>query len=108
MVAVSERIQALVRPLDTATYYGSGQFAVIMMQPSIDHCDAECYARIYDGLRLKSYGTSAGYQPVEIAMSLCAGTAETGPPNAARMIETAMDGLEASHRNECIIVNRIS
>ena len=108
VVAVSTRIQALVRPLDVVTYYSPGQFALILIQPSIEQCTAECYMRIYEGVKLKTYTTSAGFQPVELAMSICAGTADTGPPNDDIMIQTAIDNLEVSHRDDNIIVEHIS
>jgi diguanylate cyclase (GGDEF)-like protein len=108
VVAVSERIQALVRPLDVVTYYSPGQFALVLIQPSIEQCTAECYMRIYEGVKLKTYTTSAGYQPVELAMSICAGTADTGPPNEDVMIKTAINNLEDSHRDDNLVVEHIS
>ncbi len=107
VVSVSERIQNLVRPLDVVTYFQPGQFALILMQPTIEQCTAECYTRIFDGVRLKSYTTSAGFQPVEIGMSICAATADAGPPNQNMMIDTATKNLEASIRNESISVHHI-
>ncbi len=107
VVSVSERIQSLVRPLDVVTYFSPGHFALILMQPAIEQCTAECYERIFDGVRLKSYTTSAGFQPVEIGMSICAGTADTGPPNQQMMIDTAIGNLEQSVRAEEIIVHHI-
>ena len=108
VVAVSERIQSLVRPLDVVTYYSPGQFALILMQPSIEQCTAECYKRIYEGVKLKTYTTSIGFQPIEIGMSICAGTSETGPPSEEIMIRTATNNLEVSHRNDNIVVEHIS
>lgn len=108
VVSVSERIQALVRPLDVVTYFAPGQFAIIMIQPSIEQCTAECYQRLYEGVKLKSYTTTAGYQPVELAMSICAGTANTGPPNEQKLIDTAIDNLEESIKKDCIVIKHIS
>ena len=108
VLAVSDRIQALVRPQDVVTYYAPGQFALILVQPSIEQCTEECYQRIYEGIKLETYSTSAGFQPVEIAMSICAGTAETGPPNENLMITTAIKNLDTSLTKDCIVVNHIS
>ena len=108
VVSVSERIQALVRPLDVVTYYAPGLFALILMQPSIEQCTAECYTRIYEGVKLKSYSTSVGFQSVEIAMSVCAGAAESGPPSEDVMISTAMENLDISHTENRIVVKHIS
>lgn len=106
-VSVSERLQNLVRPLDVVTYFSPGLFALVLIQASIDNCTAECYRRIFDGVRLKSYTTSAGFQPVTIGMSICAATADTGAPNQDKMIEIAMKNLPESIRSEEIIVHQI-
>ncbi|MCZ6501131.1 MAG: diguanylate cyclase [Gammaproteobacteria bacterium] len=108
VVSVSEKIQALVRPLDVVTYYAPGQFALILMQPSIEQCTAECYQRIYEGVKLKSYSTSVGFQSVDIAMSVCAGGAESGAPNENLMIATAIENLDASFAKDCIMMKHIS
>ena len=60
VVNISERLQSLVRPLDVVTYFSPGLFALVLMQPNIEQCTAECYRRIFDGMRLKSYATRAG------------------------------------------------
>ena len=107
VVSVSDRIQHLVRPLDVVTYFSPGQFALVLMQPTIEQCSAECYKRIFDGVRLKSYTTTAGFQPVEIAMSLCAATADAGPPNQQQMIDIAIGNLAESKRTDTIMVHHI-
>ncbi|MBT7370591.1 MAG: diguanylate cyclase [Gammaproteobacteria bacterium] len=108
VVSISERIQNLVRPLDVVTYFSPGLFALILMQPSIDQCTAKCYERIFDGIRLKSYTTTAGYQPVTIGMSICAATADTGAPNHETMIDFASKNLAESIRTEAIVVHHIT
>lgn len=107
IVSVSERIQSLVRPLDVVTYFTPGHFALVLMQPTIEQCTAECYTRIFDGVRLKSYATRAGHQPVTIGMSLCAATADAGAPNPDKMIDIVMDNLDESVRTESIMVHHI-
>ncbi|MCB1693977.1 MAG: diguanylate cyclase, partial [Pseudomonadales bacterium] len=54
IIAVAERIHGLVRPMDVVTYFDTAQFALVLVQPSITQCTAECYERIFDGVRLKS------------------------------------------------------
>lgn len=107
IVNISERIQRLVRPLDVVTYYSPGLFALVLIQPNIKQCTAECYKRIFDGVRLKSYTTSAGFQPVSIGMSICAATADTGAPTMGNMIQFATKELEESVRTESIMVHHI-
>lgn len=108
MAAVSARVQHLVRPLDIAAHFETGEFALILVQPTIEQCTASCYQRIFDGVRLKSYKTPAGYLDVKIAMSVCAATAESGAPDPAIMIRTARENLQASARGEKIIVKHLT
>jgi len=108
VVSIADRIQALVRPMDAVTYFAPGQFALILIQPSIDQCTVECYQRLYEGVKLKSYTTAAGFQSIELAMSICAGTANTGPPNEEIIISTAIDKLDESIQNDCIVITHIS
>lgn len=108
VVAVSERIQHLVRPRDIVTYFDEGQFALVLLQPTIEHCTADCYQRIYDGVRLKSFKTALGFQTAEIAMSICASEAETGPPNMNTLIETAKSNLNQAHISNKVIVTHLS
>jgi len=107
VVNISERLQSLVRPLDVVTYFSPGLFALVLMQPNIEQCTAECYRRIFDGMRLKSYATRAGYQQVSIGMSVCAATADTGAPNHGNMIRIATKALEESVRTESITIHHI-
>jgi diguanylate cyclase (GGDEF)-like protein len=107
VVNVSERIQSLVRPLDVVTYFSPGMFALVLIQDSIDQCTAECYTRIFDGVRLKSYTTTAGFQPVSLGMSICAATADGGLPTPDQMIEIASKNLEESITSDTIMVHHI-
>lgn len=102
--SIAERLNSLVRPMDTVTYFDDGLFALILVQPSIEHCTAECYQRIFDGIRLKSYRTSIGYLEPDIGMSICASHAENGPPLPERMIRTAREGLANAARLQRINV----
>ena len=108
MVSVAEKIRNLVRPLDVVTYFEPGQFALILVQPSIEHCTAESYQRIYDGVQLKSYKTAAGYLPADLAMSICAGHAENGPPNLKNMIKMAQDNLDTAYKKRTIHVHHLT
>ncbi len=108
VVSIADKIRHLVRPLDIVCYFDTGQFALILIQPSIEHCTAECYQRIYDGVRLKSYNTAAGFLPANIAMAICASHAENGPPNPTAMIEKAQQCLLDAATLDQIIVHHLS
>jgi phosphoserine phosphatase RsbU/P len=107
IVKISERIQRLVRPLDVVSYFAPGLFALVLRQPNIEQCTAECYRRLFDGVRLKSYTTTAGFQPVSIGMSICAATADTGAPTMDNMIKLATKELDESVRTESVMVHHI-
>ena len=107
VVNISERLQSLIRPLDVVTYFSPGLFALVLMQPNIEQCTAECYRRMFDGMRLKSYATRAGYQQVSIGMSVCAATADTGAPSHGNMIRIATKALDESVRTESITIHHI-
>lgn len=108
VVSVAEKINHLVRPLDIVTYCEQGQFALILVQPSIEHCTAECYQRIYDGVRLKSYGTAAGFLPADIAMSICASHALNGPPSNEQLFSAAIEGLTEAENHDKVVVTHLT
>jgi diguanylate cyclase (GGDEF)-like protein len=96
LATIAKRLLHLVRPLDVVTYFDDGQFAVILLQSSIEQCTTDCYRRIFDGIRLKSYMTTRGYVSVSIAMSICASEALMGPPNPDEIIKIATVNLRKS------------
>jgi sigma-B regulation protein RsbU (phosphoserine phosphatase) len=108
VIAVAEKINHLVRPLDIVTYVENGQFALILVQPSIEHCTAECYQRIYDGVRLKSFPTAAGFLPANIAMSICASHALNGPPSTTQLFDGALEGLKEAQTTDKVVVNHLT
>lgn len=108
LIAISNRIQQLVRPLDIVTYFEPGRFALVLLQGSIDQCTAECYQHIFDGITLKSYTTPVGYLPANIGMSICASEAHSGPPNRQVMIQSARENLKGSFDSGRILVKHLS
>lgn len=105
--AIAERLEGLVRPMDIATYFNDGEFALILLQPSMENCTAECYQRIFDGIQLKSYRTAVGYLDAKIGISLCASHAENGPPLPEKMISVAESHLAEAVSKQQIIVEHL-
>jgi diguanylate cyclase (GGDEF)-like protein len=105
---VAQRIQGLVRPMDVACHFGEGVFALVLLQPSIDHCTAECYQRIFDGIRLKSYRSAVGYLTAIVGVSISASHAENGSPNLEAMIRVAESHLDDAVRTQRISVEHLS
>jgi len=97
VAAVSEKIKSLVRPLDVVTYLESGRFGIVLLQPSIHHCSAKSYQRIFDGVGLKAYKTRIGFIDAKVGMSFCASEAETGPPKAEIIAQEAENHLAESY-----------
>lgn len=108
MYAVARRIQHLVRPMDIVTYFAPGEFALVLLQQSLEQCTADCYQRIFDGVRLKSYKTSVGYIDAHIGMSICASGGETGAPQVDTMIDTAEANLATALERRTIEVTHLN
>ena len=108
IVSIAEKLQHLIRPLDIVSYFAPGQFALVLMQPTLEQCNAECYQRIFDGIRLKTYKTIAGFLPASIAMSVCASHAENGAPNPNTMIRHTLENLDAAYQQGAILVHHLS
>lgn len=97
IAAVSDKIRSLVRPLDVVTYLENGLFGIVLLQPSIHHCTAKSYQRIFDGVGLKAYKTRIGFIDAKVGMSFCASEAETGPPKADVIAKEAENHLAESY-----------
>ena len=108
IIAVSKKIQQLVRPMDIVTYFEPGRFALVLIQPSIEQCSAQSYQRIYDGVNLKSYNTPVGYLPANIGMRICASEAHSGPPNVQVIIRTAQQNLDNAFESDKILVKHLT
>lgn len=106
--AVSEKIKGLVRPLDVVTYLENGLFGIVLLQPSIHHCTAKSYQRIFDGVSLKAYKTRIGFIDAKVGMSLCASEAETGPPKAEIIAKEAERHLPQSYASGQIFVKLLN
>lgn len=107
MVAVAERLQNLVRPMDIVTSFAPGEFALVLLQPTLEQCTAECYQRIFDGVALKSYRTAVGFLPANIGMSICASGGETGAPQPQTLITRAQSHLGEALVKQTIVVEHL-
>jgi diguanylate cyclase (GGDEF)-like protein len=108
IIEIARKIGNLVRPMDVVTYFKPGIFALVLVQPGIENCTAECYQRIFDGVRLKSYKTAAGFLEADIAMSVCASHAENGPPSPETMIQQANQNIEVAFQKNAIEVHYLT
>jgi diguanylate cyclase (GGDEF)-like protein len=108
IIEIARKIEHLVRPMDIVTYFEPGIFALVLVQPGIENCTADCYQRIYDGVRLKSYKTAAGFLEADIAMSICASHADNGPPNPDTMIMWATQNIDVAFQKKAIEVHYLT
>lgn len=94
IISMGHKVRRLVRPLDISTYFDRGVFGIIMQHESLDHCKADSYTRIHQGLALKSFQTRAGFLQPTIAIGACGAGAETGPPKTSSLVAMAMSNLK--------------
>ena len=103
IIAVSKRIRQLVRPLDIVTRFSINQFALVLLQASIEKCEPDCYERIFEGISFKSYQTSAGFLDARIGMSIASSLADTGAPEVQAMINTAETNMPTALETGTIV-----
>ena len=103
IIAVARRIRQLVRPLDIVTRFSTNQFALVLLQSSIEQCEPECYERIFEGICFKSYQTSAGFLDAKIGMSIASSRADTGAPEVQAMINTAETNMPTALETGTIV-----
>ena len=94
--------------MGVVTYFKPGIFALVLVQPGIEHCTAERCQRIFDGFRLKSYKSAAGFLETDIAMSVCASHAENEPPSPETMIQQAKQSIELAFQKNAIEVHYLT
>ncbi len=93
LVAVARRLRQLVRPLDVATRISPYQFAVIMHQPDIAHCNAQSFKRIFEGINLKAYKTAAGFISIRAALNVTACDTQLHGPSAEALMDLTLTQL---------------
>jgi len=108
IVAVTDKLLRLVRPMDIVTYYQAGVFALILLQSDIKDCSAESYQRIFNGLNERSVATAAGYLDINLAMSICASNADFGAPDPEKLLDTAFKNLDKARHSNSIAVEHLS
>ncbi|MES2917585.1 MAG: response regulator [Pseudomonadota bacterium] len=93
LLALARRLRQLVRPLDVVTRISPNQFAIITTQPSLAHCAGNNYRRLYDGLNLKAFKTSAGFLSVKMLMTISACDNDNLAPTPEAMITLAQQQI---------------
>ncbi|MDP2229283.1 MAG: response regulator [Moraxellaceae bacterium] len=106
LLAVGRRLRQLVRPLDVVTRVGPNQFAIITHQPDIEHCSGQSYRRIFEGINLKAFKTTAGFISVKTSMSIAACDDQTLAPGPEAMMELAQAHVHRAIGSGVIVSTR--
>ena len=101
---IGAKLRGLVRPLDLVTRPAEHIFAATMLQPSVEHCTAHSFRRVFDNLYMHSFKTDAGFIPVVVGVSITAASEATGFPNAKDFYECGKIGLDRSFESGAIHV----
>lgn len=104
LVAVSRRLRQLVRPLDVVTRISPNQFAIIMHQPDINHCNSQSFRRLYDGINLKAYKTSIGFISIKVAVTITASDTQVRSPSAEALMDLAQTQVVRAAETGNIVV----
>lgn len=89
LLAVARRLRQLVRPMDVVTRIGPNQFAIITHQPDIEHCSGQSYRRLYDGINLKAFKTSAGFLSIKVMLTISACDEDSLAPDPESLMSLA-------------------
>lgn len=97
--SVSQRLEQLVRPLDTLIRIDGSQFALINLLEKNKECTASSYKRLHDAINLKPCKTSQGFISLQASICLLTLTAGVLPCTPEAILNFARTVLPQS-RNE--------
>lgn len=103
LLAVARRLRQLVRPLDVVTRISPNQFAIITTQPSLAHCAGSNYRRLYEGINLKAFKTSAGFLSVKVLLTIAACDNECLAPNPEALMSLAQAQIPRAAESSSIV-----
>ncbi|MDF2447069.1 MAG: response regulator [Moraxellaceae bacterium] len=106
LLAVARRLRQLVRPLDVVTRISPNQFAIITTQPSLEHCTANNYRRLHDGINLKAFKTSAGFLSVKLLLTIAASDNDALAPNPDVLMTLAQSLIPQAAESSSIVFAR--
>lgn len=103
LLSVARRLRQLVRPLDVVTRIGPNQFAIITHQPDIEHCSAQTYRRLYEGINLKAFKTSAGFLSIKVLLTISACDESAPAPDPESLMKLAQEQVPRAIQMATII-----
>lgn len=96
LLAVGQRIERLVRPLDHLARLDGYEFALVTGMQHELTSSATSYKRLHDALNLKPCQTSFGFLPLQTAISLVTLDGSGKSVSAAQLLEQARSNLPAA------------
>ena len=103
LLAVARRLRQLVRPLDVVTRISPNQFAIITTQPSLAHCAGPNYRRLYEGINLKAFKTSAGFLSVKVLLTIAACDNDNLAPTPEALMTLAQSQIARAAESSSIV-----
>jgi len=91
--SIANRLQHLVRPLDTLVRLDSNQFAMVTLLAKQQECAPNTFKRLHDGLNLKAFKTSEGFLSIEAQLSLVTLRSIALPSEVEKIMELAKNNL---------------
>jgi PleD family two-component response regulator len=95
---VATRLEGLVRPMDVVTRLAPDVFAVLVHQPSVEHCTAHCFRRLLGALDGQALGREDRRQALTVALSACAAHGPDGIPGTDEFLAWARARLREAVR----------
>ena len=88
------------------TRIGPNQFAIITNQPSIEHCNGNNFRRLYDGINLKAFKTSAGFLSLKVLLTIAACDEDALAPSAEGLMALAQGQVDKALETASVVAVR--
>lgn len=93
---IAQRIQQLVRPLDTLVRLDGSRFAILTLLPKQQECEATSFKRLHEGLNLKAIKTSEGFLSIQASLSQLSLQSNALPCAPEKLMQLAQENLAHS------------
>ncbi|WP_165856710.1 response regulator [Marinobacter sp. JSM 1782161] len=94
---IGQRLEHLVRPMDSLCRIADNQFAIVAYFDNPEHCTTATFRRIHDGINHQALKTSVGYISLEADMVLCRCDGQIPGPGVKSVQQAASQGLANAH-----------
>ena len=105
-VGITRRLRTLIRPLDVLCRINPQQYAIIAHFGDIEHCTINSYKRVFDGINLKSFRSSAGYISVTAVAAVCTVDENSPVPEVMDVEQTAQELVLQAMETDTLPISR--